>query len=274
MFHTLFWAVLIFPWLLDSFTGGVLFKSLFGAGVWGLWVALTLASGQVQNPRTKNLMTLSSAGLGAFWLGAWLVCLFVGPSLAEFSDAPRGLDKLLSSKIVSWIHGGLLAAGIGITVLIWVSSALWLIGESQIRKNSWQRRQPFLKKIMPPLEVLGKILTRSLWFAFLTWGLGLLLALFIAIRKWAIPPEIGQLKPFVGSSHLYWQMSLALLGILWILLGTASVSLSRGIGKFQWDRRLFWGALSTSTLFILVFFGISSGRFLPEMHRPVEWFLR
>ncbi len=254
-------TILVLPWILDALVGGMVFGSLLGAALWGLWISIEIARTQVKNPRTQNQLAILGTGLGAFWFGVWFT-YFVNLNSSPRPEASLEPENLVSQWI-PWVHGGLLAAGLGIAFVVWTTSALWLLGDMSNRKKSWQRRTLFLRKFVPPLEVLGKSLVKALWLGFLTWGIGFFLAVLIGFKKYGSP-----------SSASFSQIGFLVLGFLWALLGLVSASISKTLDRFRWDRRLFWGALSTSTLLILFFVSVTFGKFLPDFHTPVELFSR
>lgn len=248
-----FWAVLIVPWVLDIAGGRGILASLFGAVVWGVALVVAAVRGTTRNPRVRARQGLGLAFLGGAWGTYWVLA---------FAEVPRRHDAGSTSIVgLTWLHAGLLAAGLGMAFVLFISAFLWLLQDSRLRRSSWERRR--LQLNFPSLESSSALCERALRGACAFWGLGLLLAFLTAALRWQLPMT-GELG--------WWRDSrLWTTAALWLPLGLG-LPLGRAFSRGQpWLYRSYVG-LAICFLVGFSFFSLHSGP--ATTHLPLSWFVR
>ncbi|NDF16185.1 hypothetical protein EB061_12845, partial [bacterium] len=139
-------AAIVIPWGLDLLGQRRVLASAFGAILWGMILVIALLRPRTRDSRLRHFLGWAIGFLAGSWLTYWLV---------SFLEAPRALQLAPEAlRMLTLLHAGLLAAGVGMVALIWIGSAAWLLQESLLRKKSWERRR--IRISLPSLEALSR----------------------------------------------------------------------------------------------------------------------
>lgn len=252
-----FALLLLVPWLLDLTGGRAVLASIFGALLWGAALTVSVARRRTRDLKFKNKMGVFLAFLSGSWLVYWVLC-FLEP-------APPIYFESRTVKFITLLHAGILAAGLGMILVLAVASFLWLSQDFVLRKSSWERRRFGFFQKLPPLESLARVAGGAIRIAFSSWGFGLLLAVLAALMHWKLGRET------VISHSLDWLLDprIFLTAALWLLLS---------IGD-QLGRRLSIGSpwLYRSYLALSLIFLFTFNLFFPgtsrSLHEPINWFV-
>ncbi len=250
-----FWAVFLIPWLLDLGGGRTVLASVFGASLWGMAVVVALAHTQTRDPRFKAKLGFVLSLLSACWLTYWVMC-FSGPRPTFFGPT--------SLRWLTLFHAALLASGAGMIIILFVTSLMWILQDTLLRKSSWERRT--IRGKLPSIESLSRVCTGTIGLAKNSWGLGLVLAFLTALMRW----KRANLDS--NTASMDWLLDIRILGtaILWVMLGVGD-----RLGKIlspanPWLYRWYF---ILSILFLLSFASFVSGDH-PILHEPINWFVR
>ena len=122
-----------------------------------------------------------------------------------------------------------------------------------------ERRE--LKWALPSLESLGKFSFWSVDLAFISWGAGFLLAVINAILKWSSGPE---------RFGWFGDPKVIMCAVLWVGLAV-QFQVSHFIGRGS--RKVFWGHVILSSLFLLCFIVVLVFGKVSDLHEPINWFV-
>lgn len=253
-----FWLILIVPGILDLLGGRGILASLFGALLWGMALVIAAVRPSTQDSSFRAKQGRVLGFICGAWLSYWALSFVESPHRIS---ADPGLTKWLT-----WSHAGLLTAGLGMVLVLWATSAIWLFQDFRLRQNSWQRRQS--KWRLPSLEALAAVCEKSIRFAFGAWGLGLFLAILTAILKWK--PTLIDSTGSLDIAAWWLDSKVMSTALLWVAL---AVGFQLSITKAKSGRWLYRFYVTLSLLFVFFF-----SRFMMEghsrIHEPLSWFYR
>jgi hypothetical protein len=258
--HLVFWAVVLAPWLLDLAAGRGVQATAFGALLWGVATVASVVYPRAQDPRLRAWLGRALLILSAAWLSYWALA---------FAESPRQMS--ISPELAqtfAWVHGGLLSAGAGMVLVLWLGAGLWLVQESSLRRSSWERRT--LARIrLPSLEALSSISDGALKLAFSSWGLGLLIALITGMIRW----QSRLPQNYSGGVSAPWWLDVKVLATagLWLVLAAAFQLHISASGREQ--RGLYRAYYAIATVFMVAFswFMLAGSS---AVHVPLNWFLK
>ena len=254
-----FWSVFLVPWVLDLLGGRGVFASVFGAFFWGLGLSLAVARSQTRDLKFRKWQGHALLLVSMVWLVYW------GSSFIEVG----GRAYQTETGNLRWLiltHAGLLAAGVGMVLLLWASSVLWLAQESLLRQGSFERRGRRWE--LPSLEALAKVTRGAANLAFLSWGLGFFLALLNAI----LSGRSAEAAPHVRL--MAWLSDPKVIGtaVLWVVLAL-TFQLKHLLSSA--NRWLFRSYFALSIFFLVAFVYWFMVRVSgPALHEPLDWFIR
>jgi hypothetical protein len=245
------WAFLLVPWALDLiFRTGVL-TTLLGASLWGIALLSSVILPGTRDRRLRDFLEKLLMILALGWALNWGWALLMGGAASAWL---RPLPVTLLIKV----HAALLAAGLGMVLVLWLASGTYLLQNQLVQADSWQRRGlPFR---LPSLESLGRVCSLSLSASLITWGAGLALASLTALLS--------------ASGAERWERLLdtpvLVASLLWFILLSLHYARNHVVVRGASLHRIFF---VISTVFVLAF-GVywslhssSSAGF----HRPLKW---
>lgn len=238
----LFWVILIVPWALEITLNSRSLESLFGAILWGAAIVVALFLPRTRHRALRRRLHTVLYTLCGTWVLLWVLSLFSTPPTITTS----------SPHILRILHSGLMAAGAGMVLLLWIAATLWLWQEWRVRRSSWERRR--IPWELPPLESMGNLCDWSLRVAIGTWFLGFVLA-FAAAHT-----HLGE---WMGDPRVLGSVLLSLILLIGLQL-RAYMDASK-----PWLYRSYWALCGAFALVFMRFVVWSGGQ---TLHEPLRIF--